>query len=157
MSLEARIKIDSHRLMRTQGNDLSHEIRVESARRDVEARKKKERYRWKHRAKVHVFIFAVSFIFSIGIFTLGILLWVKPGDLLPLLLTGLFSSTVFVGSFAWLRMFILHRLFDEYPNKEEDPGMSHHLTKSIAYGFVALVFALVLAGLVINVAQAGIL
>ena len=151
MSTEARVRIHNHRLMReVPTND--YEVRVDSARREVAGRKVHPR--WQHRMQVHVGIFVVSFIFTAGFLVLGVLLWVRPDTLLPILAVGLLSSAVFVISFASLRMMILHGLFDEYPNKEEDPGLAHHVSKSIVYGFIALVVAIILAGMLIKIASA---
>jgi hypothetical protein len=132
------------------------DLRVDDAHREVQKRKTQEMNAWKRRAKIHVGIFSVSFVFTTGIFTLGILMWVRPDELLPLVLVALFSGVVFVATFTWLRMFILHKLLDEYPNKEEDPGVEHHLAKSIAYGFVALAFAIALGGIVFKIASASV-
>ena len=155
MSTEARVRIHSHRLMREVPTS-DHEVRVDSARREVVGRKVKEKPRWQRRLLVHVSIFIVSFIFTAGLLVLGVLLWVRPDTLLPLLVVGLLSSAVFVISFAGLRMVILHGLFDEYPNKEEDPGFTHHVSKSIVYGFIALVVAIMIAGMLITIASAQI-
>lgn len=155
MSEEARMRIDSHRLMQTTNTRDSGE-RVDSSRAEIEKHKVRERSRWIRRARIHAGIFAIAFIFTLGIFTLGILIWVRPEELFSFVMVALFSATIFVSCFTWLRMFILHKLLHEYPNKEEDPGVEHHLAKSIAYGFVALVFAMVLADVIIKIAQARV-
>lgn len=155
MSVDARARIETHRLMQTT-EESSHVVRIDSAHREIEEKKKELSRRWKRRAKVHVGIFVSSFVFSVGVFTLGTLLWVEPDDFLTLVIVAVLSSVVFVVSFAWSRMLILHTFFNDYVNKEEDPGMMHHLSKSIAYGFVALVLALVFSGLIVNIASAGL-
>ncbi len=155
MSVDARARIETHRLMQTTG-EAPHSVRIDSTRHELNEKKKESSRRWKRRAKVHTFIFLSSFIFSVGVFTLGTLLWVEPDDLFSMVIVSVLSSIVFVVSFAWSRMLILHTLFNDYSNKEEDPGMTHHLTKSIAYGFVALVLALVFASLIVNIASAGL-
>lgn len=155
MSLEARVRIDSHRLMRNE-EEKTHELRVESARFEHEARKKGLVLMKKRRVKIHIGIFTISFLFSLGVFTLGTLLLIEPDDLVMLVFVAIISSVAFVAMFSWLRMFILHTILNEYPNKEEDPGTMHHLSKSIAYGFVALVLALVLVGILVNVALADV-
>lgn len=155
MSVDARARIETHRLMQTTGES-PHVVRVDSARQEIDEKKKELSRRWKRRAKVHMGIFISSFIFSVGVFTLGTLLWVEPDDFLTLVVVAVSSSFVFVASFAWSRMLILHTFFNDYTNKEEDPGIMHHLSKSIAYGFVALVLALVFSGLIVNIASAGL-
>jgi hypothetical protein len=134
----------------------AHEMRVDSARVDLSAQKQKTKKKIHRRILVHCVVFTVSFIFTSGVALLGILLWVKPDAFLQLVLVSLFSGIVFVASFASLRMFILHHFLDEYPNNEEDPGKFHHFSKSISYGLVALVLAIVLVGMFINVASASI-
>jgi len=156
MSTEARIRIHNHRLMREERGN-AYEVRVDEARREISGRKTGKQPHWRHRTAVHVGIFIVSFIFTAGFLVLGVLLWVRPDTLLPILAVGILSSAVFVASFASLRMVILHGLFDEYPNKEEDPGLAHHVSKSIVYGFIALAVAVVATGLFVNFASAGIL
>jgi len=156
MGNQARERIDTHRLMQT-SDAPDHEVRIREARNAVDARKLEERVRWMRRAKVHVLAFLMAFVFTVGISVLGVLLWVRPESLISLVFVGIFSSLVFVAAFAAVRMLILHRIIDDYPNKEDDPGMQHHFVKSVAYGFVALVVAIVLAGLIINIASADIL
>jgi ABC-type Fe3+ transport system permease subunit len=99
-------------------------------------------------------MFFVSFIFTTGVAVLGVLLWVRPEEIFALVMIGVFSSCVFVLTFAALRMLVLHILLDEYPDKEEDPGMKHHLAKSFIYGFLALVLAVVLTGILAKMAVA---
>lgn len=155
MSEKARVRIDSHRLM--QGTDINDmDTRVDSAREEIEKHKTKKIAQWKKRARIHLGIFSVSFIFTLGVFTLGILMWVKPDELFALVMVSLFSAVVFVLCFAWLRVFILHKVLKEHENKEDDPGIEHHVAKSITYAFVALVFAIMLGGLIIKIAQAHV-
>ncbi len=156
MSSEARVTIDSHRLMHKE-KEPEHVVHVDFVHKTVEENKQKSVKKWKLRASVHVGIFIVSFIFTTGILMLGIILWVKPDAFLAFVLVGIFASLIFVFSFAGLRLLLLHKLINENVNKEEDPGLSHHVSKSITYGFVALVFAIVLAGLIINIASADII
>lgn len=153
MSTEARIHINSHRLMRDTEAPV-YEQRVLGARDSLSALTDKRHARVKRRTFVHALTFIASFIFTTGVAVLCILLWVRPDSLVSLIVTGILSACVFVATFAGLRMHILHSVLDEYPNKEEDPGREHHWGKSIAYGLVALVLALVLAGLLINAASA---
>ena len=133
----------------------THELRVMNARQELEAKKRALLEKRIRRAKVHVVVFTIAFLVSLGVFTLGTLLLIEPDDLVTLVFVSIISSASFVAIFSWLRMYILHTLLDEYPNKEEDPGYTHHLTKSIAYAFVALVIALVLVGILVNVAVAA--
>lgn len=156
MSFEARKRIDSHRLMREHnkkggGEPVSAQAKVFVD--DAILRKKKE---LKKRIWVHVFVFIISFIFTIGFSVLSILLWVKPDAYASIVIVGIVSALVFVTSFAWLRVFILHKM-DDNNKSEDDPGMEHHISKSIAYAFVALVLAVVIVGFIVNVASADIL
>jgi Flp pilus assembly protein TadB len=153
MSNEARIRIDSHRLMREEKDNI-HEVRIDLARTNLTGHQKKQATKWKRRVVVHVVVFALSFIFTSGVALLGVLLWVKPDSLFSLVITGVVAGVVFIVSFASLRMFVLHSLLHEYQNREEDPGFSHHVSKSIAYAFVALVLAVVVAGVFVNLASA---
>ncbi len=156
MSVEARKRIDSHRLMREYNKEDKIEpvsVQAKAFIDDNLLRKKKE---FKKRVWVHVFIFIISFIFTIGFSVLSILLWVKPDAYLSMVIVGIVSSVVFVASFAWLRVFILHKMTETNKN-DEDPGMEHHVSKSIAYAFVALVLAVVIVGFIVNVASADIL
>lgn len=134
-----------------------HEVRIDLARTHLTGHQAKQATRWKRRVVVHVVVFALSFIFTCGVALLGVLLWVKPDSLFSLVITGVCAGIVFVVSFAALRMFVLHSLLHEYPNREDDPGFAHHVSKSIAYAFVALVLAVVCAGIFINLASASIL
>ncbi len=102
------------------------------------------------RTMVHTGIFVASFVSTTGVAVLAVLLWVRPDSLVSLVLVGVLAAVVFVSCFATLRMVVLHRLLDEYPDREEDPGVSHHLAKSVAYALVALVIAAVLAGLIVR-------
>jgi len=154
-SVEARERIASHPLLR--GADESvHTVRIDTTRAERVARTRMLKKKVQRRILVHLFVFLISFIFTSGVALLGVLLWVRPDTPLSLVVTGLFSGGVFVACFASLRMFVLHHFLNEYPNREEDPGTFHHVSKSIAYGFVALVLAVVLVGLFINIASAGI-
>jgi cytochrome b561 len=117
---------------------------------------KAKREKLKYRIKVHLFVFIISFVFTVGASVLGVLLWVRPESFVSIVLVGLFASVVFIFCFTALRMFILHRLNTE-DEEEKELGVNHHLSKSIAYSLVALVFAVVLAGLIVNVASASAL
>jgi len=130
--------------------------KVKSARKSILEHKVQKANRWKRRALVHVFVFILSFIIAMGVAVLDILLFVRPDAPLTQLITVLMYAIAFVGSFAGLRMFVLHLLLHEYPNAEDDPGITHHLSKSIAYGFVALVIALVFVSLIVNFAEATV-
>lgn len=154
MSTDARIRIESHRLMRTAAPDAAVRVSVPNVAREEAARKQAERQAFMQRTLVHLGLFVVSFVFTAGVALLGILLWVRPDTLLPLVLVGLFCAAIFVAVFASLRMLLVHRLMDRYPNKEDDPGTNYHVGKSVAYGFVALAVALLLVGLLMNVASA---
>lgn len=114
-----------------------------------------QRARMVRRMVTHIGVFFVSFIFTTGVAVLSILLWVRPDELFALVLSGLFSSLVFVATFSALRLLVLHRLLDEYPDKEDDPGFSHHTIKSVVYAIIALIIALLVVGLIVNLATAG--
>jgi hypothetical protein len=150
---DVRIRIDSHRLMRADSVSEAPTsvmlIRQQEAERSREARK-----RFVRRAWVHGIAFVLSYLLTAGSALLGILLWVQPDDLLALVLVFILGSAVFVGAFAGIRLLVLHRIFEEYPNKEEDPGIHHHVGKSIAYAFLALVLAIVLTGFLVHLASA---
>ncbi len=156
MSQEARARIESHPLMRKEEVSI-HTEKVEHIHRTVQEHKLLEKSRFKKRLFVHVGIFILSFIFTSGLELLGIILWVKPDSLLSLVFVSVFSATVFVVSFTVLRVVILHHFFNEYLNADEDPGMFHHVSKSIAYALVALVVAVILTGFFVKLASAGIL
>ena len=152
MKEDAHVRIQEHRLMRTAETPLHEEHAKQHATRIAEYARI-QRTRFVRRIVVQVVVFVFSYIFTAGVGLLGILLWVRPDGLLALVLVALVSACVFVASFASIRMLILHTLLNEYPNKEEDPGMRYHLGKSVTYGFVALVFALVLTGLLVTIAS----
>jgi hypothetical protein len=138
-------------------NENFHEARIDLARTNLTGHQIKKTGMWKRRVIVHIVVFVLSFIFTSGVALLGVLLWVRPDSLISLVFTGVFAGIVFLASFASTRMFVLHNLLHEYPNREEDPGFAHHVTKSIAYAFVALVLAVVIAGVFVNLASASIL
>jgi len=153
MSTEARARIDSHRLMKKDDVEV-HDARIDSIREELNKQKGEEKKRWKKRAIVNLFVFVISFILATGILVIGTLIFVRPDNpMSQIFMVGLFSVS-FISAFAWLRIFILHTILNDYPTKEEDPGMNHHLPKSIAYGFVGLVIAVVLIGFIVNVASA---
>jgi cytochrome b561 len=152
MTTEARLRIDEHRLMRAGESPPEVPASGEDA---IRAQKRMERTRTMRRVWIHLAIFVVSFMFTAGFGLVSVLLWVSPDGLLALVIIGVAAASVFVATFAGLRIVILHRLMYDYFDKEEDPGMEHHLAKSVAYGFVALVFAMVLVGLLISTASAG--
>ncbi len=103
----------------------------------------------------HLVIFCLTFIFTTGVLALGVLLWVRPEALFALVVVGLCTSVVFVATFAVLRIIILQRL---YPGpaflEEERHSAGYHIGTGVAYGTVALVVALILAGLLVNIATA---
>jgi small-conductance mechanosensitive channel len=158
MSTEARARIDAHPLMRKEVAS-PHEERVVASRADFEVRKKENAQKWKTVTMVHIAVFVVSFVFTAGLLMLGVLLWVRPDELLSLVLVGLLSSVIFVVLFASLRMYILEHVFPHVRDDVDasDMSESHVLAKSISYGIVALVFAFVIAMLLVQVASAHIL
>lgn len=153
MEEPARIRIANHRLMRSASD--SPEGRVSSTYSTVEERKRSRRRVFNARSKLHTFAFLISFVFATGITTLGILFFVRSSEnILRLVLTGVFSGASFVSVFAWLRYVILShpRIGRAYMDEDENEP---HVSKSIAYGFVALVVALLLAGLIMKTASAS--
>lgn len=153
-STTARARIDAHRLLRKDvppsSND-EHPIATVALQERENARKRAIR-----RLFVHLGAFVAAYVFTAGVALLGVLLWVRPDTLLPLVELGLLAAVVFVVVFSALRVVVLHHIFsDEYPNSEEDPGLEHHVAKSVAYGFVALALALLITGLLINLASAA--
>ncbi len=156
MSVEARKRIDSHRLMREYNKKNEEDLVSVQAVTFTDGSLLMKKKEFKKRMWVHMLVFVVSFVFTIGFSVLSILLWVKPDAYASMVIVGIVSSVVFVASFAWLRVFILHKMTETNKN-EEDLGMEHHVSKSIAYAFVALVLAVVIVGFIVNVASADIL
>jgi hypothetical protein len=153
MSSEARARIDAHRLMREPATPVGDARVLHVGAHDIE-RKKAAKRALMQRTFVHIGAFIAAFVFTAGIALLGVLLWVRPDTLLPLVLVSVICSIIFVAVFALIRMLVLHKLMNMYPNEEDDPGVSHHMSKSIAYGLLALVIALLLTGLLVNFASA---
>lgn len=120
-----------------------------------EARAAKVRARGMRRLWVHVGAFISAYIFTAGVALLGVLLWVRPDTLLPLVELGVVAAVVFVLAFSTIRIVVLHHVFRDEYETEEDPGMEHHVAKSVAYGLVALALAVLVTGLVINLASAS--
>jgi len=152
MTTGARTIIDSHSLMRTVSAPAS-DARVELSREKLcgHATQRKELLR--KRTFAHIGIFLCSFIFTTGFLVLSVLLWVRPDALEALVLTGILSAGVFVSVFSVLRVLMVRYVYPEY-TQEEDPGMQHHVGKSVTYGFLALVIAGLLLGILVNVASA---
>ncbi len=149
MSTDARARIEAHRLLRQSPEpvvvvrDAAVNEQAAAARRQL-----------MKRCIAHVVVFLFAFFLTAGIALVGVLLWVRPDELLHLVLVTLFCSTVFVLLFASARVFLLHEVLDLYPNKEEDPGRGYHWGKSIAYAFLALVVAFLMVALLVNIATA---
>ena len=149
----ARVRIESHRLMRTTAPRAS--VRVDDAHRIARERTDSQRTLLRERTKLHAAIFLLSFVFATGVATLGILVFVRTSEnLLRLVLTGIASAGCFVGMFAWLRFFILSHPRWAHMHSQEDEE-EPHTTKSVAYGFVALAVALLLAGVIMKTASAS--
>jgi len=102
---------------------------------------------------LHLVLFLCAFIFTTGVLVLSVLLWVRPDKPASLVFVGLFAGLVFVLSFATLRFLSLVHLFPD-THAQETGEDDHHIAKSVAYGLVALVFAVLLAGILINIASA---
>lgn len=125
---------------------VSHE-RID-LRSDVEReRKQAARHAFVRRAVVHVVVFCLSFIFTLGASVLAILLWVTPDNLFAVVLVGIVAAAIFVATFTLLRLIVIHALIPDQP-KGDDPGAAHHTGKSVAYAFVGLIFAVLLIGLI---------
>lgn len=150
---DARARIEAHRLLRKPAPE-GAVLRVESARDEVRAREGVARKALLQRSLVHFAVFFFAYVFTAGLALVAILLWVRPDALLALVLVGLACSSVFVVVFASARVLMLHHVLNLYPNKEEDPGMHYHIGKSVAYGFLALIVAVLLTGLLVNIASA---
>jgi hypothetical protein len=149
----ARVRINDHRLMRS--STPPPEDRVSLQRATMGDRSQRRHRVLRERSALHVFVFVLSFIFSAGVATLSILTFVRDSEnLLGIVVTGLLSATAFVVLFAWIRTMILEHKKESLTTPEED-DTEHHRTKSVAYGFVALVFAILLAGLIMNTASAS--
>lgn len=158
MRTEARARIDAHPLMRKEEVSY-HEVRINSSRSDLDARKKENAKKWKTVTLVHLGVFVFSFVFTAGVLVLAILLWVRPDELLPLVLAGAFSALVFVVLFAGLRFFVLEHVVTHLDDTRDYSGATkaHDIAKSVSYGIVALVLAFVIAMLLIKIASANIL
>lgn len=152
MATDARIRIDEHRLVRDSTRP-AHDVRIEDRRALLDEHHRAGQRSLRMRSVLHVAIFGIAFIFTTGALVLSILLWVRPDRLLLFLVVGLAAGFIFVTSFAALRFLSLVHLFPD-AHARETGEEEHHLTKSIAYGFVALIFAVLLAGLLINRATA---
>jgi len=92
-------------------------------------------------------------VFTTGVLVLAVLLWVRPDSFALLVAVGLGAGAVFVAVFAALRMLVFHALVPDTPQGEPEPGLSNHIGKSVAYGFVALAIALALTGIIVNLAS----
>ncbi len=148
------MRINEHPLMRGVSSEAAAEV-VTGAHSATRATRAAAMRRFLRRAGVHVLVFVGAFLVTSGFALLNILLWVRQDQLVGIIALGAMAALLFVAMFAGLRMLILHKLLDEYPNKEEDPGPARHWGKSIAYGFLALVVATILTGLLLNAAAAG--
>ncbi len=154
MSQDARIRIDSHRLMRPHAEAVpDHVLRLEDQGSLYRAQARMARRSFLRRFVWHVVLFCVAFVFTTGALVLAVLLWVRPDSFGLLVAVGLGASALFVGVFAALRMLVFHALIPDSRAQEPDRGLSYHLSKSVAYGFVALAVALALMGLIVNLAQ----
>jgi len=153
MATDARERIDAHHLMRNEEIP-PHEVRLDDVGTTRAGQVLEKRLMRQRAALLYVLLFIVSFIFTTGFMVLTVLLWVSPGGLLGLVFAGLLSAAVFVASFASLRMLVFYHLLQEHKQEEDDPGAHHHVAKSVAYGFVALVAAFVLTGVLMNIADA---
>jgi hypothetical protein len=139
MRHDARVRIDSHRLMQGVSSSPGEPVVVSHTPPSV------HRTPLLRRVYVHVGAFFSASVFSIGASVILLLLFVRSSeDIAPLVFVGIIGGMVFVACFVFLRMFILHHYLDEYPDKEEDPGMHHHLAKSVVYGCLALIIAILL-------------
>lgn len=150
----ARVRINDHRLMR-QDAPSTTEVRVASQRSAIEGHVQRKRVVLRERSALHVLVFMVSFVFASGVATLSILTFVRDSEnLVGLVCAGLLSAASFVAIFAWIRSMILEHRRSRFTVPDEDDA-EHHTSKSVAYGFVALVFAILLAGLIMNTASAS--
>jgi hypothetical protein len=146
MNEYARKRIQAHPLMQ------SPHVVVSEGKYSLHANLKREYFSHSgllYRTVVHLGSFIVSYIFCAGFVFLSVLVIGAPTPVV-LVVLGLTTSGLFVSTFAWLRMLIVHRLSLTHLETEDDPGFSHHFAKSITYGFVALVFALLLSALFVG-------
>jgi phosphoglycerol transferase MdoB-like AlkP superfamily enzyme len=130
-----------------------HEVRIAERRDVLNTHKNLGRHSFRTRSLIHAVVFMLAFIFTAGVLALSVLLWVRPDRLFPLVIVGVGTGIVFVVSFAALRFISLAHLFPD-TSAAQSGEPTHHWSKSIAYGLVALVAAVLLAGLLINVATA---
>ncbi len=128
--------------------------RIDAHAEVLRSQVRKEQSRILRRFVVHGVVFVVSFVFTTGAATLGILLWVDPQNIGALVAVGVIGSLIFVATFASVRLVVLHGLLNDY-EPDEDPGVEHHVGKSIAYALLALVLAMLLTGLIIQTASAA--
>lgn len=151
VSQSARERIDAHRLMRQEPVPPE----AEAAAERHQARRAEARARGVRRLWVHIGAFVAAYVYTAGVALIGILLWVRPDTLLPLVELGILAAVVFVIAFSTIRVVVLHHVFRGEYEAEEDPGMEHHVAKSVAYGFVALALAVLVTGLLVNLASAS--
>jgi hypothetical protein len=140
-------------MMRTEAAP-THEVRVDDVRTTQSGKALEKRLMRQRTALLYALLFVVSFIFTTGFMVLTVLLWVAPDNMLGLVLAGLLSGAVFVASFATLRMLVFYHVLGDHKHEDEEHSMGHHVAKSVTYGFLALVAAVVVAGLLMNMADA---
>jgi len=150
----ARIRINDHRLMReAPSSDMG--ARVSAQRIVLADRSRKRRVVLLERTLLHSVVFVVSFIFASGVVSLSVLMFVRNSEnLFGLVTAGLVAAASFVVMFAWIRTLVLGQKKERFTTPEEDHP-EHHAVKSVVYGFVALVAAVLLAGLIMNTAAAN--
>jgi len=153
MTTDARARIDAHHMMRTEVPS-APVVRVDGVQATQADRALEGKLLRQRTALLYAVLFIVSFIFTTGFLVLTVLLWVSPDNMLGLVLVALLSGAVFVATFASLRMLVFYHLLQEHLQDEDDPGLGHHVAKSVTYGILAFVAAVVLAGLLMNVADA---
>ena len=150
----ARIRINDHRLMR-QTPSVDGAERISTQRVVLVERSRKRRAVFIERTLLHLAVFVVSFIFASGVIALSVLTFVRDSEnLVGLVLAGLLAAASFVALFAWTRTMALEHKKERFTAPEEDHP-EHHTVKSVVYGFVALVGAILLAGLIMNTAAAS--
>lgn len=157
MTHDARIRIDNHRLMRNASPPLSDAPPTTTLPTRIQEADAVQK-RFMRRVWVHAGAFVAAIVSAAGIFLIGTLLAVHSSeDIAPVVFISILAAGVFVATFTLVRMVVLHLLTDDYPDKEEDPGIHHHLAKSITYGFVALALALLCIGLMLKRVSAELL
>ena len=151
----ARVRINNHRLMREEEVPM-HVERVDEHRKTTDEREARQKRILLERSLLHTVAFLLGFVVAAGVGTLSVLIIVRsPENLAGLVLTGLMASGAFVVTFSFIRVAVLSYASTHFTAPLETEPVTGHWGKSVTYGFLGLVVAILLAGLIINTALAG--